>query len=115
MNHQSTKTTGGTSVTLGDIQRAAGVIEGHVLDTDFDHSRTLSALTGASIWLKFENLQFTASFKERGALNKLTSLTDAQRKALLPGDEPKACFCIPADDDVVAVYAYCNLHGLWHA
>lgn len=38
-----------------------------------------------------------------------------QRKALLPGDEPKACFCIPADDDVVAVYAYCNLHGLWQA
>ena len=70
-----------TGITLADVRRAAGVIQGHVLDTDFDHSRTLSELTGAAIWLKFENLQFTASFKERGALNKLTSLDAAQRKA----------------------------------
>ena len=43
------------------------------------HSRTLSELTGAEIWLKFENLQFTAAYKERGALNKLLSLDAAQR------------------------------------
>lgn len=43
------------------------------------HSRTLSRLTGAEVWLKFENLQFTASFKERGALNRLLALTAAER------------------------------------
>jgi threonine dehydratase len=65
------------TVTLADIEHAAEVIRGAVLDTDFDASRTLSSLFGASIWLKFENLQFTASFKERGALNKLSSLDRA--------------------------------------
>ena len=44
------------------------------------HSRTLSQLTGVEVWLKFENLQFTASFKERGALNKLLSLDEAGRR-----------------------------------
>jgi threonine dehydratase len=68
-------------VTFADIERAAAVLKGAVLDTDFDHSRTLSAMTGAEIWLKFENLQFTASFKERGALNKLSALTEAERRA----------------------------------
>jgi len=81
MNQQATRTGAGAAVTLADVRRAAGVIKGAVLDTDFDHSRTLSELTGAQIWLKFENLQFTASFKERGALNKLTSLDAAQRAA----------------------------------
>lgn len=38
-----------------------------------------------------------------------------QRKQLHPGDEPKACFCICGGDEVEAVYAYCNLHGLWKA
>ncbi len=38
-----------------------------------------------------------------------------QRKALAPGDEPKVCFPICAGDEVIAVYAYCNLHGLWKA
>ena len=44
------------------------------------HSRTLSRLTGAEVFLKFENLQFTASFKERGALNKLLTLSAAERR-----------------------------------
>ncbi len=70
-----------TNVTLADIERAAGVIKGAVVETDCDHSRTLSDLTGADIWLKFENLQFTASFKDRGALNKLVSLDPKQRAA----------------------------------
>src|SRR5690606_29352980 len=48
--------------------------------TPLRHSRTLSALTGAEIYIKFENLQFTASFKERGALNRLLLLSDAERK-----------------------------------
>jgi threonine dehydratase len=57
------------------------VIEGHVVKTPCLHSRTLSEVTGAEVYLKFENHQFTASFKERGALNKLASLDAAQRKA----------------------------------
>jgi hypothetical protein len=67
-------------VELKDIQAAAKVIEGHVVNTPCLHSRTLSDITGAQVWLKFENLQFTASFKERGALNKLTSLAPAEAR-----------------------------------
>ncbi len=67
-------------VSLQDIQDSAEVIRGHVVDTPCLHSRTLSEITGAEIYLKFENHQFTASFKERGALNKLMSLDAAQRR-----------------------------------
>ena len=69
------------SVTLADIRAAAGALSGQVERTPFRHSITLSAITGAQTWLKFENLQFTAAFKERGAYNKLVSLTPAQQKA----------------------------------
>ncbi len=68
------------AVSLDDIRAAAHRIAGAVERTPCLHSRTLSRLTGAEIWLKFENLQFTASFKERGALNKLLSLGEAQRR-----------------------------------
>jgi threonine dehydratase len=68
-------------VSLADVEQAARAIRGAVLDTDFDPSRTLSSMYGADVWLKFENLQFTASFKERGALNKLLSLSPAQHAA----------------------------------
>ncbi|MBS0338794.1 MAG: threonine ammonia-lyase [Proteobacteria bacterium] len=67
-------------LSLADIRAAASQIEGAVVRTPLLASRTLSALTGAEVFLKFENLQFTASFKERGALNKLLSLTPAERK-----------------------------------
>src|SRR4026207_2006129 len=67
-------------VSLDDIRAAAKRIAGAVERTPCLHSRTLSKLTGAEIWLKFENLQFTASFKERGALAKLASLTGEQRR-----------------------------------
>jgi threonine dehydratase len=68
-------------ITLADIEAAAKVLHGAVADTDFDLSRTLSAMTEASeVWLKFENLQFTASFKERGALNRLAALTPDERR-----------------------------------
>src|SRR6266576_1302153 len=67
-------------VTIDDIRAAAKRIAGAVEHTPFVHSRTLSKLTGAEIFLKFENLQFTASFKERGALNKLLSLGEEERK-----------------------------------
>ena len=66
-------------ISLQDVRDAAARIGGSIARTPFDHSRTLSRLTGADVWLKFENLQFTASFKERGALNKLLSLDAAER------------------------------------
>lgn len=70
----------GMPVTFDDIQQAGQRLMGHVVNTDCDHSRTLSEITGAKIWLKFENLQFTASFKERGALNRLSMLTASERQ-----------------------------------
>jgi threonine dehydratase len=66
-------------VTLDDIRRAADTIRGSVVETPSAHSCTLSALTGAEVVLKFENVQFTASFKDRGALVKLLSLGPAER------------------------------------
>ena len=65
---------------LTDIEQAEDRLKGHLLDTPCVESRTLSQLTGAQIFLKFENLQYTASFKERGACNKLAQLTDAERQ-----------------------------------
>ena len=67
-------------VSVDDIRAAAQRIAGAIEHTPCVHSHTLSRLTGAQLWLKFENLQFTASFKERGALNKLLSLSAAERK-----------------------------------
>jgi threonine dehydratase len=67
------------TVTIEDVRAAAAAIAGKVVDTPCLHSRTLSEITGAQIYLKFENHQFTASFKERGALNKLLSLDAAGR------------------------------------
>jgi len=68
-------------VSLADIQQAARAIDGQIVRTPCRRSRTLSEISGCDIWLKFENLQFTASFKERGALNKLLSLTESERAA----------------------------------
>jgi len=70
----------GGVISLADIRGAAARIAGATERTPLVHSRTLSALTGAQVYLKLENLQFTASFKERGALNKLLSLAEAERK-----------------------------------
>lgn len=63
-----------------EIRAAAARLKGAVEHTPCVHSRTLSRLTGAEIFLKFENLQFTASFKERGALNRLLALSEAERR-----------------------------------
>ncbi len=68
------------SVTAADVRAAAERLRGQVENTPCLHSRTLSQITGAELFLKFENLQFTSSFKERGALNRLATLTDAQRR-----------------------------------
>jgi len=63
-------------VRIEDIERAAARLQGQVLATPCVESRTLSEIVGAQVFLKFENLQFTASFKERGACNKMTELAD---------------------------------------
>lgn len=67
--------------TIDDVRAAAAVLEGQVERTPMKRSETLSSITGADVWIKFENMQFTASFKERGALNKLTNLTEAEKAA----------------------------------
>ena len=66
-------------LTIEDVRAAAARIQGAVVRTDCVYSRTLSAITGAEVWLKFENLQFTAAYKERGALNAMLQLTEEQR------------------------------------
>ncbi len=80
------RTRAATPLTAADVREAAARIRGQVLDTPFlrsetrfQPSRTLSTLLDAEIWLKFENLQFTGSFKQRGALNRLLTLTPEER------------------------------------
>lgn len=63
-------------MTFGDVADAAERISGHVERTPLARSRTLGAITGANVFVKFENLQFTASYKERGARNRLLLLPD---------------------------------------
>jgi threonine dehydratase len=85
------------SLVLKDIQAAAERMAGELKLTPCGHSRTLSQITGAEVYLKFENLQFTGSFKERGALNKLLSLTPGQRRrgviAMSAGNHAQAVAC----------------------
>ena len=68
-----------TMLQLTDIEAAAERLSGQVLDTPCVESRTLSQLVGCRVFLKFENLQYTASFKERGACNKLAQLSEEER------------------------------------
>src|SRR6056297_3515221 len=70
---------GPEALTIDNVRAAAQRIEGAVVRTPLMHSITLSEITGADIWLKFENLQFTAAYKERGALNALLLLDDERR------------------------------------
>jgi threonine dehydratase len=65
--------------TIDDIRAAEQRIRGAVVRTPMLVSRTLSEIIGAEVWLKFENLQFTAAYKERGALNKLLQLSEEER------------------------------------
>lgn len=67
------------TVDIAHVRAAAARLQGQVVDTPCLHSRTLSALCGCEVYLKFENHQFTASFKERGALNKMAQLTAEER------------------------------------
>ncbi|MDH4384941.1 MAG: threonine ammonia-lyase [Caulobacter sp.] len=67
------------TLSLDDIRAAAGRLAGHIERTPCRYSKTLSEITGAQVWVKFENLQFTAAYKERGALNKLMLMSEADR------------------------------------
>lgn len=68
------------SITLKDVRAAAETIKGAIANTRQRRSVTLSNIAGADIYLKFENRQFTASFKERGALNRLSHLSEDEKK-----------------------------------
>ncbi len=72
-------TTIAAMIDLATLRAAADRLQGQVLNTPCVESRTLSQITGAQVFLKFENLQFTASFKERGAHNKLVQLSAQER------------------------------------
>jgi len=67
-------------ITLEAVSAAASRLEGQIVRTPCRHSVTLSEITGATAWLKFENQQFTASFKERGAYNRLSTLSPEERR-----------------------------------
>jgi threonine dehydratase len=67
-------------VTLADVQAAAVTIRGSIAATECNQSRTLGEVLGCKVWLKFENLQFTSTFKERGALNRLEALSPDERR-----------------------------------
>ena len=68
------------TLSIDDIRAAADRLNGHIERTPCRLSKTLSEITGAEVWVKFENQQFTAAYKERGALNKLLQLTDPEKK-----------------------------------
>jgi threonine dehydratase len=67
-------------VTFDDVKAAADRLKGHIERTPCRYSRTLSEISGAQVWVKFENLQFTAAYKERGALNRLSLLSADERR-----------------------------------
>jgi threonine dehydratase len=70
-----------SAISANEVREAASLIAGQVLCTPCTPSQVLSKITGAEVYLKFENFQYTASFKERGAVNKLARLTESERKA----------------------------------
>ncbi|MCT8973024.1 threonine ammonia-lyase [Microbaculum marinisediminis] len=84
-------------ISLEDVAAAAETIRGHVLRTPLVAAPRLSAMSGAEVFVKYENLQVTNAFKERGALNKLAALTDDERErgvvALSAGNHAQALAC----------------------
>ena len=71
---------GGTTISPDDIKAAAATLRGSIIVTDCSRSRTLSEICACNLWLKFENLQFTSTFKDRGALNRLSALSVDERR-----------------------------------
>ena len=92
------------AVTAREIEAAAEAIRGNVVETPCLASRTLSAITGSQIVLKFENLQYTASFKERGALSKLLSLG--------PGERSRGVVAMSAGNHAQAVAYHASRLGI---
>jgi threonine dehydratase len=94
------------AITLADIEAARRVIAGHVLRTPMLPAPRLSALTGAEVFVKYENLQVTNSFKERGARAKLASLSAAERArgviAMSAGNHAQAVAYHAADLGIAA-------------
>jgi threonine dehydratase len=91
-------------ITLADVEAAARRIDGAVRRTPAELSKTLSMLRGCDVHLKFETLQFTASFKERGALNKLLTLTENERR--------QGVITVSAGNHAQAVAHHCRRLGI---
>jgi threonine dehydratase len=87
-----------------DVRAAAASIRGSVLVTECDQSRTLSEICGCNLWLKFENLQFTSTFKERGALNRLLALSPDERR--------RGVIAMSAGNHAQGVAYHANLLGI---
>ena len=92
------------AVTAADVEAAAARIAGSVERTPTAHSVTLSAITGADVYVKFENFQFTASFKDRGARNKLLSLS--------PEEHARGVVAMSAGNHAQAVAHHATLLGI---
>jgi len=84
-------------VTLELIRQAQETLTGQIVRTPLPHSRTLSTSSGTQVWIKFENLQFTASFKERSARNRLSPLSAYERRrgviAMSAGNHAQGVVC----------------------
>jgi threonine dehydratase len=84
-------------ITLDDVRRAEAEIAKHVVHTPLRHARALSEQLDTALWLKYENLQYTGSFKERGASFKLASLSTAERQrgviAMSAGNHAQGLAC----------------------
>ena len=64
-----------------NVTAAEKRIKEHVVQTPFERSAMMSDLTGADVWLKMENQQHTGSFKVRGAMNKMLTLSESERES----------------------------------
>jgi threonine dehydratase len=94
----------GLAVTPDDVRAAAAAIASSVIVTECDQSRTLSEICGCNLWLKFENLQFTSTFKERGALNRLLALS--------PGERQRGVIAMSAGNHAQGVAYHANRLGI---
>ncbi len=98
-------------IDLEAITQAAARLQGQVLHTPCVESKTLSQITGAQVFLKFENLQFTASFKERGACNKLTRLVESDAREA-PGQALQGVIAMSAGNHAQGVAYHAQRLGL---
>ena len=99
-------------IELADVRQAALRLQGQVLNTPCVESRTISQIVGAQVFLKFENLQFTASFKERGACNKLAQLVDDAAARGPGGPESRGVVAMSAGNHAQGVAYHAQRLGL---